>query len=443
MTVSRKRYALGVLAWEVWRLPRALLFAVLSVEVAAILLCLASLLQTSAREFLVHGVAAISLLFGGIIYTEAARRAERSLVGVAARNHINLTSVWTFSAALLFPPALACMVVIALDLFRYTRVSRPVRRPPHRVVFTTATVVLAVHAAALIASGGSGEHGIGGLEPLTVIVSMLAYTAVNMLLVVGAVRLSSNKDVREILAHGDNVVLEIAALTSGALLVLGVTHAGPAVTALALPPLVVLHRAILVRQLERAANTDNKTGLLAAAAWQQRAMQELARIRRNAGSAAILILDLDHFKKINDQHGHLAGDAVLAAVGTVLREEVGADDIAGRFGGEEFVIMLPRPEAAEFPTSELRDVAERIRERIRQLAVAVRVTGGTRTVSAPTVSIGGATSPRCGPELHDLVAAADRALYAGKRSGRDQVRIGQRRVDRPGSDPDPRSERPD
>jgi diguanylate cyclase (GGDEF)-like protein len=193
---------------------------------------------------------------------------------------------------------------------------------------------------------------------------------------------------------------------------------------LVLPPLVVLHRAVLVRHLQEAASTDGKTGLLNAAAWQDRASRVVDRAQRGQGNAALLILDLDHFKRVNDRHGHLAGDRVLSSVAEVLRGEVRDNDLVGRFGGEEFVIMLPGHEGMEYDHAELEAVAERIRRRIDALAVEIATPDGPLTVDDLTVSVGGATFPRDARDLDRLLEVADSALYAAKRAGRNAVRVG-------------------
>ena len=142
----------------------------------------------------------------------------------------------------------------------------------------------------------------------------------------------------------DDNALEIATLCMGALAAVALGDA-PGLVVLALPPFLVLHRAVLVRQLEEVASRDGKTGLLNAAAWQARADRAGRAARRAGVGAGVLILDLDHFKAVNDEHGHLAGDEVLAAVATALRAGVRSQDLVGRFGGEEFVVLvraLPR-----------------------------------------------------------------------------------------------------
>jgi diguanylate cyclase (GGDEF)-like protein len=191
-----------------------------------------------------------------------------------------------------------------------------------------------------------------------------------------------------------------------------------------LPPLVVLHRAVLVRHFQEVASIDGKTGLLNAAAWQDRAHRVLQRAQRNQGGAAVLILDLDHFKLVNDRHGHLAGDRVLMSVAEALRAEVRDNDLVGRFGGEEFVIMLPGHDGAGYDRVELEAVADRIRRRVDALGVEVATADGALTVGDLSVSVGGASFPDDAADLDGLLEVADSALYAAKRSGRNAVRMG-------------------
>jgi diguanylate cyclase (GGDEF)-like protein len=227
-----------------------------------------------------------------------------------------------------------------------------------------------------------------------------------------------------VLGRGDEVVLELATLAMGALAAGAVSMQSPLHAVLVLPPLVVLHRAVLARHLQEAASMDGKTGLLNAAAWQDRATRALERAGRGQGGAAAVILDLDHFKLVNDRHGHLAGDRVLAAVAEALRGEVRDNDLVGRFGGEEFVILLPGHEGMDYDRSELVAVAERIRRRIDALRVEIATPDGPLTVDDLTVSVGGATFPQDAVDLERLLEVADSALYAAKRAGRNAVRVG-------------------
>jgi len=243
--------------------------------------------------------------------------------------------------------------------------------------------------------------------------------------------------VRQAIGPFDDVALEFATLAMGALVAAAASTFGPPYILLGLPPLIVLHRTRLVRQLEEDASTDGKTGLLNAAAWQDKAGRAVLRSDRGERPASVLVLDLDHFKRVNDHFGHLVGDQVLAAVAASVRDEVREEDLVGRFGGEEFVVLL-RGAEGEDPQSAAKAVAERIRERIARLRVALAGAQETVVVEGLTVSIGGATAPRDGRDLAGLLEIADAAMYEAKRAGRNLVRMGRpvdavpelRRVDR-------------
>ena len=137
----------------------------------------------------------------------------------------------------------------------------------------------------------------------------------------------------------------------------------------------------------------------------------MRRARRAGVPAAVLLLDIDHFKRVNDRYGHLAGDELLAATASTLVSHVRAGDVLGRFGGEEFVALLPGAGQEQACW-----IAERLRERVR--VIAIPSLGAAATV---TVSIGVAELGRDGNELFELLAAADAALYRAKQSGRDRV----------------------
>jgi diguanylate cyclase (GGDEF)-like protein len=131
----------------------------------------------------------------------------------------------------------------------------------------------------------------------------------------------------------------------------------------------------------------------------------------------VLLLDLDHFSHINNTRGHLAGDHALRAVATELRRQVRDGDLVGRWGGEEFVVLLPGAD----PTA-ARQVAERIRAAVRapltDLPGAVHGTDGDLRITA---SLGVAAYPAHGATVDELLLAADTALYRAKRNGRDRV----------------------
>jgi diguanylate cyclase (GGDEF)-like protein len=248
-----------------------------------------------------------------------------------------------------------------------------------------------------------------------VLVAMLSYAAVNFGVLFVAIYLAVRPEkLRQLLENWQDVTLEFATLCLGGLTALALVNQ-PLLSALVVPPLFVLQRSVLTKQLEIAATTDAKTGLLNAATWQHMAHRELARASREHEPAALLIIDMDNFNLVNDNPGHIAGDAVLKAVGNCLAEELRQYDAIGRFGGEEFVALLSG-------VDELLAVgiSERIRQRIETLEVATGI-GDQPPLIGLSASIGISCYQEHGEELEELLHAADSALYAAKRAGRNRV----------------------
>jgi diguanylate cyclase (GGDEF)-like protein len=211
---------------------------------------------------------------------------------------------------------------------------------------------------------------------------------------------------RQLLPNSNEVAFELSTLVLGVLGGAIILHAPwlmPLIFALG----AVLQRSSLVRQLQVAASVDDKTGLLNSGAWRRLAEQELARSVRANTPAALLLIDLDHFKTINDTHGHLAGDFVLSMVGQALTHELRGYDAVGRYGGEEFAVLLTDVDA---------DAAGVIADRVRTCIGALRPGDDIRV----TASIGVAQRSRFG-DLDRLIGDADVALYQAKGDGRDRV----------------------
>ncbi|MHA6783789.1 GGDEF domain-containing protein [Pseudonocardia saturnea] len=369
------------------------------------------------------------LLIGfGLLHTEIAHGVERVRRRVNGEVHVNLSSVWFFAGTVLLPPAYAASCAVVIHLHLWFRGARP-RNPLFKHVFSSATVVLSCLAASAVMASFSD----GGLaSPWGVYVlalGVLVFLTVNTALVAGAIAVNSPQaNVAAIVGEWDENLLEIATLCLGALAAAAIA-VNPWLVAFVFPPLLVLHRAVLVRHLEVAASTDGKTGLLNAAAWHNQAERELRKAGRRGGPHAVLVIDLDHFKAVNDTHGHLAGDRVLAAVADALRAEVRDRDLVGRFGGEEFVVLLGGLSVtgageSRSGSGELQAVAERIRERIAGLRVEMPTADGPLTVAGLSASVGCALHPADGADLRTLLQVADTALYAAKRAGRNVVRMG-------------------
>jgi diguanylate cyclase (GGDEF)-like protein len=177
-------------------------------------------------------------------------------------------------------------------------------------------------------------------------------------------------------------------------------------------------------ELERLANTDLLTGLANRRRFLARLEEELGRARRHERPLALLLIDLDRFKEVNDRRGHPVGDKVLEAVGRSLVELLRPEDLAARYGGEELAVLLP-----ETDLEGGRAVAERILGALR--ALEHRDEGGETFIV--TASLGVAALARLDEPARDLIARADAALYAAKDDGRDRVAVAAGRAATPGS----------
>jgi diguanylate cyclase (GGDEF)-like protein len=174
---------------------------------------------------------------------------------------------------------------------------------------------------------------------------------------------------------------------------------------------------LMAAELRRLASSDPLTGVPNRRHFEERSAQIIAAREATGRSVAVLMLDVDHFKKINDTHGHPIGDEVLKVVARRCREALRERDLFARFGGEEFIALLAAPTADEVPAT-----AERLRNAISGAPVHV---GGLRI--EVTVSVGGAMGEALpGSDarlLEQLVARADEALYQAKADGRNRVRM--------------------
>ncbi|MGO4332084.1 GGDEF domain-containing protein [Cupriavidus sp. 2TAF22] len=191
-----------------------------------------------------------------------------------------------------------------------------------------------------------------------------------------------------------------------------------AIPALSMGAVLMVHDA-MVRRLETIANTDFLTGVLSRKAFEDEAGRELARAARGGRAPVLLIVDIDHFKAVNDTFGHATGDAVLAEFARLAAASLRAPDRIGRMGGEEFVVLLPACSL---------DDARHAAERIRAQAEASHVghASNTGNASRPPDSVrytvsGGYAAWQPGETLAQLMARADAALYMAKLSGRNRM----------------------
>ena len=333
----------------------------------------------------------------------------------------DMQGVWYLSLALLLPPVYVMLAPIPLVALKQWRVARNV---VHRRVFSAAAIGLGYGAASAFlhatsahlgpALSAAGRHTL--VELVLIVVADIGGRLINEWLIVGAVKLTDRTAritammfSREAIAH-DVVATCLAALVAFALSV------SLAALIVVLPVVLMQKRFLMHAQLTAEARTDAKTGLLNAAAWQRDATLELSRARSCRPLASVAIIDIDHFKAVNDTHGHLAGDRVLRAIADRFKAQLREGDLIGRFGGEEFAVLLPRTAAAEAGR-----VAERLRGHIANEPIAVGDGRADSILVGVTVSIGVAELADAGQDLDELLAAADAALYQAKGAGRNRI----------------------
>jgi len=403
-------------SWDLWRTPRAMLAFVLTVDILTLFVSFCVLVNIHAARADLARLAFLLALW--VVFEEASsRRIARMRVRLATYGYVDMTSVWTFGAALILPPGVAILLCLVVLIHAWVRHGRSSGMRAYRQFFVGAVVITSCLTARLVLD--LFPDGIAGAgQPVKVLVAlavtMLTYSAVNFFVLYAAIYLAVRPvKLRELLQNGQDIALESATLCLGGLTALALVDQ-PLLAVLVVPPLFVLERSVLTKQLEVAATTDAKTGLLNAATWQSMAQHELARARREDQAAAVLIIDMDNFKLINDTYGHIAGDTALRAVADCLVRELRQYDAIGRFGGEEFVAVLSGVDELSAVA-----VSERVRQQIQLLEIA---TGdGELPMTGLSASIGISCFPEHGAELEDLLHAADSALYAAKRAGRNRV----------------------
>ncbi len=391
--------------------------ATVALVVCVSLLALASVLATAASAPLRAGdlVLLVGLLGAAVASLEAVRRVPEP-VG----NANDMLAAWCVPIAVLLPPVYSFVAAAVLMAFTQWRVSRIA---VYKRVYSAAAIGLA-HAAASAMFHRLPEpwRDWGQLAEnsarLTVAVLAAAVLAklVNACLIGVAVKTADLEVSWRGVFVVDNGRLESTEVCAGVLVAVSV-GLSPLLVLVALPPVLLLQRGMLYAQLHAAARIDVKTGLLNALTWEREAALSLVAARRAGRPGSVLMVDIDHFKRVNDTHGHLVGDDVLRSVADVLRKQFrGEQDLLCRFGGEEFAVFLPGLDTTEAPKA-----ADRLRR-----AVAETVTPADASLVQVTVSVGVAVAdPASNPavEVQELLARADLGLYRAKDEGRNQVRL--------------------
>jgi diguanylate cyclase (GGDEF)-like protein len=411
---KQKSWLTAPRSWALWNTPVRVWTLVVAVDAAAALLSVTALLRSTitASDLLRFGLLATM----SVVYLEASRQLEarRRLFAPADSSHIDMTSVWILAGALVLPAALAVLVALLCYAQLWARSWSSLDGVrAYRVGYNAAAAVLTCLMVSVVATGLRGGL-YGGL--LAVVVAALTYRVVNRTLIVLAIAVSVGvyKRLTVTGTWADNAV-EFATYALGAATAVLVLRVPP-LAVLVLPAVFLLQHRAMLTQLVQAATLDPKTALLNAAAWRQLAQRELQRAARQGTATAVLVIDMDEFKHLNDVYGHLAGDEALRAVAAALSDELRGYDAVGRFGGEEFVALLPGVDATVAV-----NVAERVRQRIERLDVSVKRHAGSDSHVAVTASIGVASAWGAA-ELDNLLRDADAALYMAKGAGRNTVR---------------------
>lgn len=412
-------------SWGLWSLPRPMLGYVLGTEAVTVAVVVATSWMTPITESSWQWAAI--LLLGSIVHSEASQWIER-IREVSAEDgpYTHLHSTWFFAAVLVLPVPLATGLIVISYVHRWFRVHKR-RAVCYRKVFSAATVLLGLVAAELVLAGMypsvdqpyiavmTGPLGLAAL-----LAAGLVYRLVNYGLVVGAfIGMALDKPIRSALGPASDQLIIAAAVGLG----YGITIVlidRPWTAPVLLITVLALHLGLLLPQFRAAARMDGVTGLARPEWWDEQVGHELARAEKIDSSVGVLILDLDHFKTVNDTHGHPAGNDVLRAVADAIRHSVRGYDLVARWGGEEFAVLLPGVGVDLIGTA-----AERIRAAVAALQVSTKNNDGKDvTVGELTVSVGAVVFPAHATVASDLLLAADAALYSAKEAGRDQVCIG-------------------
>jgi diguanylate cyclase (GGDEF)-like protein len=333
----------------------------------------------------------------------------------------DFSGVWVLPTAILLPPVYSALIAIPiiaiLQLFVH-------HGQIYRRVFSTASLGLSYGAVSLAFRAFPNSfagHTVGtGMHAFTWCVAVFACEIlgcrVQHFLIVIAVKMV-NPAMKFFEGEFDRDALQgLFVEMDLAILITVAVALSPVLVVIALPTVLLVRRFLIHPVLVAQSRIDSKTGLLNVSTWESEAEAELSRSVRTRSPVALALVDIDHFKNVNDTYGHLVGDRVLKAIAEALTGQSRDYDRAGRFGGEEFVLLL-----AQTAEQDACKIAERLRGYISGLEISIDDRPDAPTVQV-TISIGVTALARGETfELTDLLAASDSAMYAAKQAGRNQV----------------------
>jgi diguanylate cyclase (GGDEF)-like protein len=409
--------SLAVRNWAWWQTPWRLRVYVALVPLVALGLACYAASQTTWH---VSDLAKFVLLMGCGMVSVAATPRDAFTPGGITRDFL---SVWVLPVAILLPPLYAMLIPIPLQVVTQFRVYRGII---YRRVFTVAAFALAYGAASVVfrafpasfagPSIGTAAHAL--TWTVAVAVCEIVGGRGHHFLILGgmkltdpAVRIAPLELNREAL-QGDFAEFDLGVLITVVVAVNAV------LAVIAVPTVLLVRRFMMHADLLAQSRVDTKTGLLNASTWEREAAVEIARAVRTGSPLAVALVDIDHFKLVNDTYGHLVGDKALRAVTDALRSQLRIYDLAGRFGGEEFAILLPNAREVDALA-----VAERLRAHIATMTVPVNDNDESGACVKVTISVGVAALDGVSRELTDMLAAADSALYYAKENGRNRTHV--------------------
>ena len=387
---------------ELSRSARLYLGVVIATAVAA---CGQSYFRLPAH---VHGWEAFAVL------TALATLAQLYVVEGRNNQSYRTSIAFLVAAAVVLPPAFLAPLVILHYVPSWIK-DRTRGLVQSFNIANTALAVVAAGAAFHALSGDGVVREPAGRYAVAGLAACAAFVVVNHLLLGWMIQLASGRSLR---ASG---LFSFESLSTD----LGLAALGVGVAAFwsvngwliffVLGPLLIIHRALYVPQLRELAHADVKTGLMNAKEFEHAVDMELARAERMSTPFAVMMVDLDHLREINNTHGHLVGDVVIRGVADVFREELRRYDVPSRFGGDEFCVLLPGT-----PVAEAMQIAERVRSAVAERAFAADGSGDPLHAS---VSIGVAISSDDSTSRQELVHRADLAAYRAKAAGGNRSEI--------------------
>jgi diguanylate cyclase (GGDEF)-like protein/putative nucleotidyltransferase with HDIG domain len=323
------------------------------------------------------------------------------------------TGVFLLPAALLLAPQLAAIIPIVQHVPEWLRKRQPWYIGSFNIFNYTLTILAALGVNRLILDRGGAISSVELRTALAALAACCVFVFVNHTVLATMFRLGRGISISESgLFTGGSLSAELVLAALGVGLAT-FWHSNPWLIPIALAPLVLINRSLSVPALEMEARVDPKTGLFNARHFAAELAAELTRAERLGRPLSVMMADLDLLRDINNNYGHLAGDAVLRGIADVFRRELRQYDIPARFGGEEFSILLP-----ETPLETALEIADRIRRSVA--ASAFEVETSSEPIKA-TVSIGVASYPGDAPGANELIHQADLAVYRAKLQGRNRV----------------------